>query len=243
MSAGNEKFTTENLSQAGRDFLEMAEKMAWQRHASIIALQLHKALRAKGWNKTQLAEALGVKPPMVSRLLRGSENLTLKTLVKLERILDVKLGEAYEDMAPKPDAVETKQPNQYAVQTRPGANRWHQESVYIAFQMQYAINAHQWEIPKLANKLAVSADTLQNMLSGCYDFRLSEKCAIEDTMALNLDNRPWFQVVGMVTNVQKMASYFTESNLMMQKPKAVVQAAHQFQTYHERLEELPVYGN
>ena len=40
-------------------------------------------------SQRQLAELVGCSPQYVSRLLKGEENLTLETLCKLERALNV----------------------------------------------------------------------------------------------------------------------------------------------------------
>ncbi len=40
-------------------------------------------------SQKQLAELVGCSPQYVSRLLKGEENLTLETLCKLERALNV----------------------------------------------------------------------------------------------------------------------------------------------------------
>jgi transcriptional regulator with XRE-family HTH domain len=53
----------------------------------LVSTQLQDLLKASGLNQGQLAEALGVKPPMVSRLLNGQGNATLETLVKVGRVL------------------------------------------------------------------------------------------------------------------------------------------------------------
>lgn len=52
-----------------------------------VATQLQDALKASGLNQNRYAEALGVKPPMVSRLINGQGNPTLETLVKAGRVL------------------------------------------------------------------------------------------------------------------------------------------------------------
>lgn len=52
-----------------------------------VSTQLQDMLKASGINQGQYAEALGVKPPMVSRLINGQGNPTLETLVKAGRVL------------------------------------------------------------------------------------------------------------------------------------------------------------
>lgn len=48
-------------------------------------------LEAKGWNKGQLAEAMGKSPSEVSKWLSGMHNLTLKSIIKMESALGMEL--------------------------------------------------------------------------------------------------------------------------------------------------------
>ena len=64
---------------------------AWLRHSRQIALKINNALKAQGLTQKQLAERLAVSPQQVSKLLKGTENMTLETIAKLESALDVAL--------------------------------------------------------------------------------------------------------------------------------------------------------
>ncbi len=64
---------------------------AWLRHSRQIALKINKALKAQGLTQKQLAERLEVSPQQVSKLLKGTENMTLETIAKLELALGVAL--------------------------------------------------------------------------------------------------------------------------------------------------------
>lgn len=46
---------------------------------------LHRLMRSAGVNRTELAEAAGVSPAFVSKVLNGSTNYTLKTMARLAR--------------------------------------------------------------------------------------------------------------------------------------------------------------
>lgn len=48
---------------------------------------LHRLMTAAGINRGQLAEAAGVSPALVSKVLNGSTNYTLKTMAKLARAI------------------------------------------------------------------------------------------------------------------------------------------------------------
>ena len=54
-----------------------------------IALDILEKLDVLGWTQKDLAEKMGVSPQYVNKLVRGSENLTLETIVKLQTILDI----------------------------------------------------------------------------------------------------------------------------------------------------------
>lgn len=45
----------------------------------------------RGWSQTQLAEAIGSRQPVISKLERGDGNPSLKTLHKIAEALDLSL--------------------------------------------------------------------------------------------------------------------------------------------------------
>ena len=49
------------------------------------------ALDAKGWNKGDLANAMDKNPSEVSKWLSGMHNLTLKSIIKMEKALGIDL--------------------------------------------------------------------------------------------------------------------------------------------------------
>lgn len=70
---------------------------AWLKHSQKIAIKLLSTLRDnkridKGiTNQKQLAEALGVSPQQINKIVKGKENLTLETISKLEQALNISL--------------------------------------------------------------------------------------------------------------------------------------------------------
>ncbi|MFM9949429.1 MAG: multiprotein-bridging factor 1 family protein [Saprospiraceae bacterium] len=70
-----------------------AENEAWLDISFSIALAIGRWLRANGMSQKELAERLGYSPQYVSKILKGSENLTLETISKIEKVLDIKLIE------------------------------------------------------------------------------------------------------------------------------------------------------
>jgi ribosome-binding protein aMBF1 (putative translation factor) len=61
----------------------------WLRYSRKIAIVVAMSLEELDMSQKQLAELVGCSPQYVSRLLKGEENLTLETLCKLERALNV----------------------------------------------------------------------------------------------------------------------------------------------------------
>lgn len=63
----------------------------WIMYSSYIALQVSHRIDELGMTQKQLAQTLGCSAQYVSKLLKGSENLTLETISKLEESLDIDL--------------------------------------------------------------------------------------------------------------------------------------------------------
>ena len=64
---------------------------AWLERSSNIALRILGALQATGMSQKELAEQIGVSPQQVNKIVKGRENLTLETIVKLEGALGIVL--------------------------------------------------------------------------------------------------------------------------------------------------------
>ena len=62
----------------------LANADGW-RNARNIALRVLQLLREQGMTQTQLAEKMGVSRQQVTKIVNGSENLTLETIDKLEK--------------------------------------------------------------------------------------------------------------------------------------------------------------
>lgn len=67
------------------------ENRDWLLKSALIALEIHRYLRLNGMTKSQLAEKLGISPAMVTKLLSGKENLSLKTVCGIERVIQFEL--------------------------------------------------------------------------------------------------------------------------------------------------------
>ena len=86
-------FLEEHSSPDPSKWLEKAEwrkaNRDWLRYSRKIAIVVAMSLEDLHISQRQLAELVGCSPQYVSRLLKGEENLTLETLSKLERALNV----------------------------------------------------------------------------------------------------------------------------------------------------------
>ena len=56
-----------------------------------IAMKIKRALRIKHMTKAHLSELMGFDPAIVSRYLSGKANMELKTIVKIEKALDINI--------------------------------------------------------------------------------------------------------------------------------------------------------
>ena len=67
------------------------ENWGWLKHSTQIALQARHRMSYLGLTQKELAERMGCSQQYVSLILKGKENLTLDTISKLEKVLDVEL--------------------------------------------------------------------------------------------------------------------------------------------------------
>ena len=71
--------------------------LAWRNKSFKIAIRILRELRlqkhSKGMTQKKLAELMGVTPQYINKVVKGQENLTLETIVKIEDALDITLIE------------------------------------------------------------------------------------------------------------------------------------------------------
>lgn len=78
------------LSKDERESMEARRKdRYWKAASSAIAAKVRRQLKVTGTSRVMLAEKLGVTPANITRYLNGTTNFELKTLVELERVLDI----------------------------------------------------------------------------------------------------------------------------------------------------------
>lgn len=65
----------------------------WLKNSTRIAIIVLSHLKSKRMSQKQLADEMGVSPQYVNKIVKGSENLTLETIDKLESVLGVRLIE------------------------------------------------------------------------------------------------------------------------------------------------------
>lgn len=61
----------------------------WLKYARYITLQVLRAMDEQAVTQVQLAERMGCSQQYVSNLLKGSTNMTLETIARLEKALDL----------------------------------------------------------------------------------------------------------------------------------------------------------
>ena len=93
------KYNVERLKEVARPTSAEALKESeyrkknwdWLEKSALIALDIHAYLRKNNISKQEFAKMLGVTPAQVTKLLSGKENLGLKTISKIESVLQMDL--------------------------------------------------------------------------------------------------------------------------------------------------------
>ena len=70
---------------------ELQEKEDWSKLSVPIGLSILNHLRARKISQKKLAEKLGYAPEYLTKILKGSENLTLEQIDNIQKALGVKL--------------------------------------------------------------------------------------------------------------------------------------------------------
>lgn len=73
--------------------LDMLEAHEWTRLSQLVAIAVLHLLKSKGMTKAELAEMTGILPSQMTRIVKGQENMTLKTICRLQDALGVELIE------------------------------------------------------------------------------------------------------------------------------------------------------
>jgi len=70
---------------------ERIKNRDWLDKSAKIALKVLRTLKDKSMKQTDLAEVLNVTPQQISKIVKGQENLTLETICKIEKALDIEI--------------------------------------------------------------------------------------------------------------------------------------------------------
>ncbi len=89
-----EKFQSLVSPEKTKTYQRIKDRIANKPHLEIsqaIAIKVLEKLDKLGWSQKELALKMGVSPQQISKIVRGTENLTLESLVKIEKVLGIQL--------------------------------------------------------------------------------------------------------------------------------------------------------
>ena len=66
-----------------------AKLKGWLQYSRKIAIKVAVAMKQQGLSRQDVADRMGCSPQYISKLLKGTENLTLETICKLEDALNI----------------------------------------------------------------------------------------------------------------------------------------------------------
>ena len=66
-----------------------AKSKGWLQYSRKIAIKVAVAMKQQGLSRQDLANRMGCSPQYISKLLKGTENLSLETICKLEDALNI----------------------------------------------------------------------------------------------------------------------------------------------------------
>ena len=82
----------EHQSVTPSKWRENAEwRKSWLRYSQHIAMMMLDKMEKTGMTQKRLAELMGCSQQYVSKVLKGQENLSLETLAKIERCLQISI--------------------------------------------------------------------------------------------------------------------------------------------------------
>ena len=82
---------SETPSTWRRDAEWRRKNEAWLRHSQHIAVKVLMYMKREHLTQRAMAERLGCTQQYVSKILKGTENLSLETITKLEQAMEVRL--------------------------------------------------------------------------------------------------------------------------------------------------------
>lgn len=109
MKTNKEKFKSLVSKEKSDTLIKNSERIknrARLRESQDIALKVLAKLDELNWSQKRLAEELSVSPQQISKIVKGRENLTLETQVKLQQVLDIPILASYYEQQPETFFVE-----------------------------------------------------------------------------------------------------------------------------------------
>jgi transcriptional regulator with XRE-family HTH domain len=98
MKTNKEKFldlVSKEKTDSSKKNKERIAKRAMLRESRNIAFKVLERLDELGWKQNKLAEVMEVSAPYVNKLVKGKENFTLETLLKLQKVLNIPILASY----------------------------------------------------------------------------------------------------------------------------------------------------
>ncbi len=74
-----------------QDAGDRIQNKEWLEKSAKIALKILRALKNSSMTQKELADKLSVTPQQINKIVKGRENLTLETICKIEKELDIEL--------------------------------------------------------------------------------------------------------------------------------------------------------
>jgi len=69
----------------------------WIRASQDVAFKVLEKLDELGWSQKDLAHKMGVTPQYINKIVKGQENLTIETQMKIQTVLDIPILASYYD--------------------------------------------------------------------------------------------------------------------------------------------------
>jgi len=127
-----DKLISDKKSNWLDEALWMEENEAWLDKSAQIAIrilsEIHRQKHVNGMTQKKLAERMGVREQYINKVVKGKENLTLKTISKIEAVLGIKL------ISVEKETVISKQIEVRKQEEKPWASKNQKEYTNLSYQ-------------------------------------------------------------------------------------------------------------
>ena len=110
------------------------------RESQTIAFKILFRLDELGWSQKDLAEAMKVSPQQINKIVKGTENLTLETQVKLQSVLKIAILASYhekKEQLMQSTVIIEKKKLTYSLKNRTIANYAHSDKKTRMIKMEF----------------------------------------------------------------------------------------------------------